>query len=343
MGEQNIYLHEVKHLYQAALNFKTLKCWEWMYDSDIFGIENPANGEIGYCCVMGNLGEVFALAVYSGSEGLEGYLKTVSGKIDPNDMNALHFQDCLMASFENRDYLAKKDLNIIKSLGLKFRGKNEWPLFRNYKPGFHPWYLKRNEVNYLTLVLEQATDICQKFKENQKLFNPPQKGYYFVRTAGEKNGKIHWNDQWFKPEPFRAKQKICPDLDELSLRRIKKNAQQSHRIWELDFFYSPFGINEGERPYFPFIFLIVDHDSQELINFHITNHTTYEREFFEKFLHTIQNDKYLPRSLLVKRAETHNLFSSIAQQLNIKIDLKNALASLEETQEDMFQYFSKRF
>ncbi len=343
MSELNSYSGELKNLYQAASNFKTLKCWEWMYDSDIFGIENPENGQIGYCCVMGNLGEVFALAVYLGSEGLEGYLKTSSGKIDPNDMNALHFQDCLMASFENRDYLAKKDLDIIKALGLKFRGKNEWPLFRNYKPGFHPWYLQRDEVNYLTLVLEQATDICQKFKENQKLFNPPQKGLYFVRTACKKGGVICWNDQWYKPKHLRAKQKAYPDLDEFSLRRIKKNIRQSHRIWELDFFYSPFGINEGERPYFPFIFLIVDHDSQELINFHITNHTTYEREFFEKFLNTIENDKYLPRSLLVKRAETHNLFSTIAQQLNVKIDLKNTLVSLEEAQEDMFQYFSKRF
>ena len=343
MGELDSYLSELKNLYRAALTFKALKCWEWMYDSDIFGIENPENGQIGYCCVMGNLGEVFALAVYLGSEGLEGYLKTAKGKIDPNDMNALHFQDCLMASFENRDYLAKKDLEIIKALGLTFRGKNEWPLFRNYKPGFHPWYLKRDEVTYLRLVLEQATDICQRFKENQKLLKSPREGLYFVRTADRKNGQIQWNDQWFKPKPLRVKRKICLDLDELSLRRIKKNANQSHRIWEVDFFYSPFGINEGERPYFPFIFLIVDHDSQELINFHITNHTNYHQEFFDKFLSTIENDKYLPRSLMVKRAETHNLFSTVAQQLNIQIDLKNTLVSLEETQEDMFHYFSKRF
>ena len=203
MNRLNSYLGELKNLYQKALHFKTLRCWEWMYDSDIFGIENPENGQIGYCCVMGNLGEVFALAVYLGSEGLEGYLKTVSGKIDPNDMNALHIQDCLMASFENRNYLTKKDLDIIKALGLSFRGKNEWPLFRNYRPGYHPWYLSIEEVQYLTLVLEQAIDICQRVKENHRLMKAPRKGMYFVRTADKKNGKVHWNDQWIKPKPVR--------------------------------------------------------------------------------------------------------------------------------------------
>ena len=111
----------------------------------------------------------------------------------------------------------------------------------------------------------------------------------------------------------------------------------------MDFFYSPFGINEGERPYFPYILLIVDHDSQELINFHITSHSTYRREFLKKFLSTMVNGQYLPRSLLVKREETHELFSIIAQQLDIKINLLNSLESLEETQQNMFTYFSRRF
>ena len=217
-------LEELRTLFRAALEFKGIECWQWMYDSDIFGIENPENGEIGYCCVMGNLGEVFALAVYLGSEGLDGYLKASNGKIDPNDANALHFQNCLMASFENREYLSKKDLEIIKTLGLKFRGKNEWPLFRNYKPGYQPWYLKGSEIKYLTLVLEQAIDICQRFKGNQELFNPPKEGFYFVRRAEKKGESIHWHDKWLKPKPLKPKPKVRLDLDELSLRRIKKNS-----------------------------------------------------------------------------------------------------------------------
>src|SRR5215471_6541539 len=93
---------EWKDLYAAAVEFGKIHCWEWMYDSNIFGAKNPETGEIGYCCVMGNLGEVFALGVYLGSDGLEGYLKMASGELTSGDHDLLHYQKCLMASFEDR-------------------------------------------------------------------------------------------------------------------------------------------------------------------------------------------------------------------------------------------------
>lgn len=49
-------------LYQASKEFKEVGSWNWMLDSDIFGVQNPSTGEIGYCCILGNPSEVFALA-----------------------------------------------------------------------------------------------------------------------------------------------------------------------------------------------------------------------------------------------------------------------------------------
>ncbi|MBM4258679.1 MAG: hypothetical protein FJ147_22610 [Deltaproteobacteria bacterium] len=168
-------------LYAAAIAFKDLGCWEWMYDSDLFGVQNPETGEIGYCCIMGNLGEVFALHVYQGSEGLESYwllheqaeLEYEGVPLSPAEL--LGSQKCLAASFEDRADLEKKDLQLIRSLKLQFRGKNAWPMFRNYKPGFFPWFLtSAEEVRFLTIALQQATAIGLRMRENPDLLDPPQ-------------------------------------------------------------------------------------------------------------------------------------------------------------------------
>ena len=50
-----------KKLYEATLAFGSIEPWEWMSDTDVFGVQNPEDGEIGYCCVLGELGEVLGL------------------------------------------------------------------------------------------------------------------------------------------------------------------------------------------------------------------------------------------------------------------------------------------
>ncbi len=71
----------MKRLYAAAESFRKLAPWEWMDDDRIFGVKNPETGVIDYCGVLGALGEVFALVVYEGPEGLHGYLKLISGEL----------------------------------------------------------------------------------------------------------------------------------------------------------------------------------------------------------------------------------------------------------------------
>ena len=51
----------------------------------------------------------------------------------------------LQASFEDRSELHDKDRQVIKDLGLKFRGRQTWPLFRSYRAGFVPWHLDADE------------------------------------------------------------------------------------------------------------------------------------------------------------------------------------------------------
>ncbi|MGD0089661.1 MAG: hypothetical protein ABSE73_07050 [Planctomycetota bacterium] len=109
-------------LHEAAAEFKALEAWNWMKDGDLFAVLNPEKNEIGYCCVLGMRGEVFALVVYLGSEGLAVH-KRMRGGLDAfaDDTELTHIYKCLMASFEDWKALEKEDKAVIKSLGETFK------------------------------------------------------------------------------------------------------------------------------------------------------------------------------------------------------------------------------
>lgn len=178
-------------------------------------------GDIGYCCIMGMNEEFYGLAAYS-RQGLDAYLKIQSGDILPEDDDIMFLQNCLILSFENREYVQKEDIKTIKDLVLKFRGRNQWPVFRNYKPGYHPWFLTKDEVVFFTIVLAQASDVAARFRKNRDLFKPPADGVYLVRVPHKEGGSLAWKDEWCKPVPVKSEGPDAEPINEIHVRRIRK-------------------------------------------------------------------------------------------------------------------------
>jgi hypothetical protein len=81
-------IREWRGLYEAAVRVKEISPWEWMTEADIFGVQNPETGELGFVSVMGMLGEHYAVSLYLGSEGIHGYLnlQEMGPFTDPKDL-----------------------------------------------------------------------------------------------------------------------------------------------------------------------------------------------------------------------------------------------------------------
>jgi hypothetical protein len=334
-------LEEWKTLYNAAIEFRKIEPWEWMKETDVFGVQNPQSGEVGYCCIMGELGEVLAMAVYLGTEGLQGYKKIQKGQIKAEDPDSLYIQDCLMLSFEDKRFVDQEDRQIINALGFNFRGRNSWPLFRSYKPGDFPWFLSRDEVLYMTSALQQAKEVCLRLKENKELLSPPKKNRYLLRVPETKGSMIVWKDEWREPAPLKKVKYLDEKVDEVRIQRIRKTAKPTPVIWEIDFFYTPTPIAEGERPYFPYAIMLIDRDSGFILDMHLARKVVYKKEFLEKFLSCIEKMSILPLEILVRKEEVVNLLEPYTSRLNIKLSVVKRLENIDNARREMVKHLKR--
>ena len=117
-----------RHLCELAAQVRALAPWEWLLETDLFGIEMPGTRDTVFVSVMGNRGEHFAVAVYPGARAISQFWSIQNDEdVEPERIFEIpHVQ----LSFEGRDQLEPEERRVMKQLGLSFRGVN-WPLFRS--------------------------------------------------------------------------------------------------------------------------------------------------------------------------------------------------------------------
>ncbi len=331
---------ELRLLYETAIIFQSLACWEYMADSDIFGVKNPANDEIGYCCVMGMLGEHYALAVYLGSEGLHGLHRMQQGEFSDDPGGALFTQKCLMASFEDRNMLQKQDLEAIKRLGLKFRGRNAWPQFRSYLPGYAPWFLTRPEVRYLTQCLMQAIDVAPRFKDDPKLLYGALRRGVLVRVADSDGEELHWRDTRQQLPMIRLEPAPKAPFDAERVKRIRATIDPTDGILEAGFFYSHMGIRgeNGGRPYYPQIILLVDHRAGYIFNTTLAAPDEVAAKLTDAFMSVIEQLNMLPEEVQVDRDEAYQWLLPITKPLGIRLKKVKHLRAFDSAMQEFLSF-----
>ncbi|MEK6280178.1 MAG: hypothetical protein AABN95_07460 [Acidobacteriota bacterium] len=150
---------EAKTLCTLAAQIKALAPWQWIEETDVFGVEDPDTGEIGFVSVMGHVGEYEAVAVYPGAEGIYAFID-FQCDLSATPDRLLEIPQ-VQLSFSEAKFLEKRDRELLKSVGLKFRGTR--PQFRSYRPGFLPWFITLEEARLLIHALSQTLEMAKRF------------------------------------------------------------------------------------------------------------------------------------------------------------------------------------
>lgn len=340
MIEKSPGIEEWKKLFKAVIKVRDIAPWKWMYEDNLFAVQNPETDEIGFVSVMGSVGEHYAISVYLGERGLYGFWNLQQSASDILSHQMFIEIPQLQASFEDRDFLHSKDRELIKQLGLNFRGRQSWPIFRSYRPGFFPWFLESDEARFLQYVLEQTVDVSLRFKKDDSLLNLGDDEHYLVRVPIKKDDKLFWQDSTLKispPEPHRIEFSINKHaIDAL------KGTVPSKVTLEIDLFMSKNPVKEKDiRPFYPYILLMVEAHSGMVVGVQLLPPLPTLEEMWEtvpaKVAEWLAEKQLLPEKILVSSELMYQLLSYLHEEFDISLEQSEVLPNLDEARASLLE------
>jgi hypothetical protein len=156
-----------------------------------------------------------------------------------------------------------------------------------------------------------------------------------VGSLSEENGHT-WRDEWITPAPF-VRKTVLPQIDELRLARIRSQCRETDRVWEIDFFFAPFIVQEGERPFLPYIALYAVHKDGYILGFVAAKFSEFPQAFLDNFLGTLERVKALPEEIVVRKDAVYNLFEPALRRLGVKVKMVRSLRAIDDAKESLFR------
>lgn len=141
-------MEELKKLYESASRIQKLEPQELLQDMEIIGIQADKDPEnTVFYSILGKGGDCYGISVYKGYDAFNSFVTlTMQERMNLSVEYAMFNQHNLTCYWGNREELSTKQRKIIKTLGYKYRGKNNWLYFMSYEPGDYPYNLNQNEV-----------------------------------------------------------------------------------------------------------------------------------------------------------------------------------------------------
>ena len=321
-------------LYKVAVEIKKIAPCKYMSEKLVFGVEHPKTKELGFVSILGALSEHYAVTVYQGVSTIHKLVELYENPELHNPTFILELPQ-IQLSFEDRDYLGDEDYQQIQKLGLKFRGKKAWPLFRTIRPCFMPWFMESpKEAEFLLYALEQALVVCPRvYKNPEMLYDLTSKKFLIRKTTSPKN-KV-WTEEIREISSHEDLSDIVT-LDFQQLHKLK-NFKRTANIIELDYFLFPSPIHESmEEPGFMvYALLAVDHSSGTVTGYQMSSP---KEDPFEELGATLasrtmaflQEVNILPKAFYVRSSTLWNRLKPLTNALDIALVKKDNLEKVNE-------------
>ena len=346
-------------LFDLALLYKKTKLWKKLWDTQMFAVRF-SDGDIGYCCVMGMLGEYIAIAVYPGQSGLDS-LRMLHDEIDEADELAMLerscCQDCLSLTFSSKSELYPRDAEDItaycKANGVSLRGKNAYPHFQRYRPGYMPWYLEDEaDQRRMSEALEAALEVSDRltremttpdllgilegmpYDKDVQLLTKAEDGWHWEAMALPPRVPVEWPPVIIGDDLTRARLERAPRKGEWAVklfRHFQAATDQEEDEVEL--------ADLTAAPYFPWSIMIVDTKKTLVVQVGLSQSAEDYTQALAKVLADAVSCAGMPRKITVVDDRTQAALSEFCASYDIKLDRRKRCKPLQDALDNMLNHF----
>lgn len=335
-------------LFELAFIYKKTKLWKMLWDSEIFAVSLP-NDEIGYCCVMGAMGEHCALALYVGERGFNSLRLVLSGPGSVSELNYHEFllsQDCLQCAFENKDGLTEGEVEAAREYARRhravLRGRGAFPHFVKFRPNYMPWFLReeedqRNLCAALEAAIEVAGQVGKRGKSALGLEPVSEETRSVPLLRREKDGFV-WSRTELPPvmPVSYPRPQFINDITAARLLRLKKAG-----MWECEVLRFPEPLQEDPEcaPYFPVILMLVSSGMDEILPPQISQKYDEEPEdLLEKFAQLLLHRHFRPALLSIRGERTRALLEEFCSRAGIRIRMCEELPAMDDAVDSLMAH-----
>ena len=322
-------------LYEIARKIQELEPWKYLWDMDLLVYLCQPLNEIFYCSVMGHAGLHKAIAIYKGDQ-IQGFMELAKNQIPEYMM--LNYQECLMCNFINRQSTLPKNREIIKELGLSFRGT--WISFESFEKGYEPSTISIEQVKTMIEALKNFYMMFRAIIE-QGIKADFENGEMLARHY-DKEKKLFLN----YPAPLMLPEKHYDTIrvDKEFEKEMMKLSQTDMEL-EFEFLnYVPIRIRENKekdgRNYYPRARFIADRKTGFAISYDLINKNDYkdEKDYIMESVELLINYFYKmgrPKRIYVRDEESKTYLEDIANKAQTKITVRPKLKAIDEFYKSM--------
>lgn len=304
--------NQYEQLLRETSAIVALQPWTPIRESDVFAIEHPETHLLYFASILGQNGLNYGFYLAKGYEAYLNLQEWLSQKEEKMKTNQLALYMMQLAGYRE---MTDSDWQLLRKAGVMTATTKGYPRFKDYTPEYLPWQISDDDASLLCRLLPQVRQVIIKAEKDRSLLDSP-KGCLIRRLV-----QGIWQDDYQAIMP--KERQLLSYLRPENPQAIQSLPRKEDLAFECSLFLStkPILLKAGERPFYPWIFLIIDAKTGQLIDYQLTTKAEHFAAISTNMVSVLQKAGCKPREIKTGSEIAQTILSGICQELDIPVSL----------------------